>query len=105
MGGIMELRVTGLTREQMDHLNAQAAEANMSRTAYVKWQLLGGDLRPMSEAELGMLLAAKAREGNMRALELLMRRTAAPRLSAGEPEAPASPLAEVIALADRGAKA
>ena len=50
MGGIMELRVTGLTREQMDHLNARAATHGMSRTAYVKWQL-GGDPRPMSVGE------------------------------------------------------
>ena len=75
----------------------------MRRNAYVKWQLLSGDPRPMDEAELDMLLAAKAREGNMRAIELLWRRTAAPPVSAGEPEAPPTDaLAEVIALANRG---
>ena len=85
MGGTMELRVTGFTREQMDHLNAKAAEFNMSRTAYVKWQLLGGDVRPMSEAELDMLIAAKARGGNMRAIELLMRRVPVAVVGAEEP--------------------
>ena len=107
----MELRVTGLTREQMDHLNARAATHGMSRTAYVKWQLLGGDPRPMSVGELDMLIAAKARGGSMRAIELLMRRqaaavrTGAPEASrTGKPEASANALAEVIALGGRGAR-
>ena len=57
-----------------------------------------------------MLIAAKARGGSMRAIELLMRRqaaavrTGAPEASrTGKPEASANALAEVIALGGRGA--
>ena len=69
----MELRVRGLTREEMSRIDEDAAERGMRRNAYVKWQLLG-EPRPMGETELDMLIAAKARAGNMRAIELLMRR-------------------------------
>jgi hypothetical protein len=89
----------------MDHLDAQAAQAKITRTAFVKWQLLGGDVRPMNDAELDGLLAAKAREGNMRAIELLWRRVPVAPVTSSEPEAPTTDvLAEVFAFRGRGAK-
>lgn len=95
----MELRVSGVTREEMDQIDAMAAKRKLNRTAFVKWRLLGGNVQPVSEAELDGLLAAKARGGNMRAIELLCRRTGAPVVSASEPEAPTTDvLGEVLAF-------
>ena len=81
----MELRVRGLTRDQMNQIDEDAAKRGMRRNVYVKWQLLSVDPRPMDEAELHSLLAAKARGGSMRAIELLVRRQAA-AVRTGEPE-------------------
>jgi hypothetical protein len=97
----MELRVRGLTRDEMNRIDEDAAERGMRRNDYVKAQLLG-EPRPISEGELDMLLAAKARAGNMRAIELLWRRVpAAPPVTTAEPKE-STTLAEVIALANRG---
>lgn len=99
----MELRVRGLTPAEMNRIDEDAAERGMRRNDYVKWQLLG-EPRPMAEGELDMLLAAKARDGNMRAIELLWRRLPpAPPAKTAEPKE-STTLAEVIALADRGGK-
>ena len=59
----------------------------------------------MNDTELDGLLAAKARAGNMRAIELLWRRVPVAPVTASELEAPPGALAQVIALADRGGKA
>jgi hypothetical protein len=103
---ILELRIRNLTREEMNQIDEQAAMQGMKRTAYAKRMLLGPTLqpelvRPMDDAELHMLIAAKAREGNMRALELLTRGVSVPVAGAGEPETPTNPFAEVIEMSDR----
>jgi hypothetical protein len=97
----VELRVRGLTREDLDQIDKLAAAHGMRRTQYVRFVLLARDHPPMTDAELHLLLAQKARSGNMRALELLAK---------GKPVAPSQPtrsdvqnepFAEVIALATK----
>ena len=73
----MELRVTGFTREQMDHLDAQAAGFNMTRTAYVKLHLLGSNVRPITGG-VGRAARGEGTGRQHRAFELLWRRTAPP---------------------------
>ena len=97
-----ELRVK-LTAEEAAELDARARERRLSRSAYVCRQLFALE-RPMDERELHALVAAKAREGNMRAIEILARST--PVHAAAAPAEPAEakdvdPFQEVDELAGR----
>jgi hypothetical protein len=101
----LELRVRNLTRAKLDRIDELAAERGMRRTEYVKWLLLSPHQAPMTDTELHQLLAMKARQGNMRAMELLARATPpVPAAGGGMVDAPAepnSPYADVIAFSER----
>jgi hypothetical protein len=97
----VELRVRGLSAEELQKIDAVAAAHGMGRTEYVKFVLLAADQPPMSDAELHLLLAQKARAGNMRALELLSRSMSLSSNTPVRPDQQDKPFAEVIALAKK----
>lgn len=93
-----EVRVR-VTPEELADLDERARFLKVKRSEYVR-QLLFADTRPMDERELHGLVAAKARMGNMRAIEILARTTSVP--PAGSVDEDANPFAEVIEIAGRG---
>ena len=90
-----EIRFT-VSDEERDDIEKRARRLGMSRPEYLR-SIAVLDTRPMQGDELHGLLAAKARQGNVRAMELLARDHSG-KLT---PETPAedAPFADVIALA------
>lgn len=68
-----ELRIRGLTDDQFAQVKERAAVHGMTPAQFARWLLLD-PAPPMTQTELAQLVAAKAREGNIRAMEILARR-------------------------------
>jgi hypothetical protein len=94
-----------LTDEQLQSLDARAEAVGMNRRRYMLDVLFALD-RPVTADELFQMVSAKAREGNMRAIEILARKQpVSPKPDADEQSAvdEDDPFAEVDQLAQRRA--